>query len=1178
MADIDDLNNDSAYSMPMYMQPTTTPEAQAYSREILTQDLNHGREEGEGPILGQMEKTTQQAVQALRDAQGRLGQQQFNKDRLRQAFFGALGAPTRSGSMGESGANASRALEGEEGAQQNFDLQKAELMSRYGLAIPQAQQPLLDAKLKLQQMHEAQNAMMDRAALTTLGRSIIPGAGALSPNARVAISEGLQPGTPQFVSRVKFLDDQAVTNAQARAGTDNPQEDAADTQKLAYKYGVPGDIPAPWRDMPVKAQVQAREIERRTADQQLNKDDASVLQAQDVQRSLDRFMYLNKEYGTSRLQGVPGVSFLTSFSPTAVEMDKLSKRLGPLLRQPGMGRMTNYDLQTFLGSTVGRDKPYSVNQSIYKASKIALDNQLAWNEFEHNFFLVHGHLQGARQAWDSYLNANPIFDPKSPVGAFKLNSKREDYKDWFRKQMDDKSSGGGETGTGYPDVSQADMQNPIFAGLTPAEIHAAKQPAHAAGGRVGFAAGGGVQRNDDYKADLADLARSLEQGSLFQWGDEANAALSPGQYGKNVGRQRAMMERFGDTHPGTDLALQAAGAGLSSYAGTKLLQSLAEHAHGKTGKLAMALAALDRMIPKSLALRAGLTGAGAGALAGAGSAQNAGHVPGAALQQGILGGVLGPLAGLAGRYGVTGAGALADRMVGRAVPAGARRVLAALERDRMSPADIGARLQGAARAGVPSTVGDVGGPAVQALRQGVATHTGPDVDAMAQALEQRQAGAHERVADLVNRSLKPDDYSTKLKELTDALYQNAKPLYEKAYAAFPKVKSKVIFDLLGTPSGKTAAKTAFKLMQDAGEPVGEVDAKGMIRKPSLRFLDYTKRALDDQINTEERNGATQKGKVLRDMRNRLRGELDEATGGANSPYADARKQYGGDLEVLDALKTGREDFNKMTPRDIKAATANMSFAEKDAMRSGVAENLFTQLAQTPYTTNPAAKLANVPAVAQKLQALFDKPREYQDFMTGLQQEMSNFTNARRVIGTAARARGAEQASELGGPHLGEAAYEATLGAAGHPVWAGARLGRAVANKLMRGDTANSAAKILAGANPQDMRQLEQQAAQLLRRNNIGRTAGLTAAGIAGNVTAPNPWGNLQDQQQPTGFDDGGSVHQPPPRPQDEPGLTSIYEAQGKFGVPNMPTRALAAQIAYMQAFNPNSSNDYAEAS
>lgn len=1158
-----DYEDDAGYSsgpapvtMP-YVQPTTTEEARGFSRSILNKYLSNDNRGVEDDYVGQLAKSSDEATAALRAARTRLEAQNYDPRRTELAFAAGNLAPTRSGSMGESFGNAFKGVGEELEKQQQFNLNRSQQELGYDLAIPEQEQQVVKARLDLQKLHEQQQGPMAREALSTVGKAIIPGANMVSsPNAKVAMGEGLRPddpkdggaafrsrvtqldqkdidirasaaggdnykkaaaegltpGTAPFLARVKFFNDQDVATHAATAGTDSNPISPVDKLRLANQYGVPGAAPTPWAGQPTKTQIAAQKAEETAANKQIAAGETGVQQAQDLERQIDRFMALNKQHPTGPSQGIPGIKQITGMEPDAVEMDKISNKLGPLMRQPGMGRMTNLDLQTFLGSTLGRTKQYQVNDNIATGTKVAIHNQLDFQEFQENYKAVHGHLIGAQAAWNNYLKANPIFDPSKPVGSYSINPNRQDYKTYFRSQ------------NGVAPVLPAGATAP---------------PGQATGGAVrGFADGGsttGVLAAPPYKADLGDLVRSFEQGATGQWGDEANAALTPGNYVQNVTGQRAAMEKFGSAHPVADFALQGAGGAATGYALTKGLQVLGEHADSKAGKVAAAIAALGRLagnVPKNFvgpiapssavrtAMRLGLAGGTAGAVSGAGSAQDADHIPGSMATQGAVGAVLGPLSGLVAKYGTQGASALVDKMMGRSVAPGAQKVISTLATDGTTPDQLGAKLAAASR-GVPSTtLADVAGPRTQALARAAATRPGANVDQVTASLADRNSQANNRVSEIVNKNLKPDDYSTKMEELTNKLYTQSDPLYKAAYAANPSVKSPAVMNILNnTDAGPKAAKLAAKLMKNDGVPIGPVDATGMVRSPSLQYLDYVKRAMDSMVETAEPNGVSSTiGRNLRGVRNQFRDAVDAATADPNgvSPYAAARQQYAGDLEVRDALRMGREDFNKMSPQELANATKTMSFAEKDALRSGVAEHLFRQVGSTPYTTNPAQKIANVPDVAQKLQALFDQPSEYQSFIQSLSQEMHNFNRAKGVLSSAASGRTADANAGFGAGHTGEAMYEATLGAAGHPVWAGARAARWLSDKLMHNDTAGQAAQILntpGGAKGRAAIQgLKDQAAQIGARLQRGNTAGLTAAGATGSVTAPNPWGEQQGAQ------------------------------------------------------------------
>lgn len=1103
---------------------TTTAEAQSYARKFLDRQLA-GNKEGEEAILGEMSQNNQRAIAALRQAQQSMMGLQYNPSIGRLNTSAALLAPTKSGSTSEGLGRAAEAAAAQAQNEQAFNMERLKSVLGYQQEIAGMPDKLTQAKMELQKLHEQQEGPLAKEALQTIGRSIVPG-GALisSPNGKVAVSEGYQMGSPQFYRRVRELDLQDQKNKAATAGTDTDSYEEPDHSAEALKFGVPTEAPYPWTGASTKERRQALQQERVSGNKMLNELQSHVDQAQQVQRDLDRFGFINQRTATSSLQGVPGINFVTGFGDDAKEMDKISARLGPLMRQPGMGRMTNMDLQTFLASTVGRDKPKDVNDAIRTAMGTAIKNQLDYNQFMHSYFAVHKTLQGAPESWQEYLETNPIFDPNEPVGSFKLNKGRVDYKTYFRSLHPEGPlhitvTGGANDPIKYPDVTQADREDPTFAGMTDEEIHNAKIPAKARGGPIrGYASGGKVKPEDDYKATLEDLARSLEQGATFQWGDELNATASPGPYRGNVTSERGQQERFKGSHPWSNTGLEIAGGMGSSMALAKLGSMAAEHAKGKAGALGALAALASRYTPKRLIPKAALTGGVAGAVSGAGSAQDIEHVPEMAAEQGTIGTVTGPFAALITKYGVNGAMALIDKLRGRAVPAGAQKVLSALDQDKTTVDEIATRLRASQRQGVPSMAANVGGPNVQALAQGVASKEGNNVTNFMESVRQQMGGSNERVGDLINRALKPDDYATKLRELTTNLYQNAKPLYEQAYAAYPKIKSDVIYDILGNKYGKKAAKQAFSYMEADGVPIGKPDVSGAIKKPSLQYLDYVKRGLDDQIEAARRGGDMNLARILGGMKSRLVNELDAATtdSSGSSLYKAAREQYAGDAEVRNALQLGRDEFQGLTPQEIRDKVANMSFAEKDALRTGAAEHLFQILGNTPLTSNAAAKLANVPNVQAKLAAMFDKPGEYQQFMGALQQEMQNFNQAKTLLSTQARSKAAAASADLDPTgHLGEAAYETALATSGHPLWAGARAAKWVGNRLMSNPTADQAAELLAiQNNPTGRTQLDmlrQQAAQLAARQGTGNLAGIGAAGATGPALAPEPWGNMEQQ-------------------------------------------------------------------
>lgn len=445
-------------------------------------------------------------------------------------------------------------------------------------------------------------------------------------------------------------------------------------------------------------------------------------------------------------------------------------------------------------------------------------------------------------------------------------------------------------------------------------------------------------------------------------------------------------------------------------AGTAALTALAlAKLRGRVGRGAAALGRYAVENPNKAAIGAGAGVGAASGILGAPQGEGIYYGPGGAL----VGAGIGPLAAATARSGSRGLSSLADRVRGLpGISSGDKRTVGAVERD-LSNAGGGANWQDLTdavrddkRLGVPSTIADM--PEMTATRGLAKAALSKDSAAgrsFSDDLAARQGNAGERVGDIVNKGLVPDPYLAQQQKLKDALYTNADPLYKAAYQAFPQVKSKTLMGIMDTPAGQEAAARTNIKMQNQKKPLGIVNpSTGLIEQPSLEYLDNYKRTLDDMIGREEGSGPTYKptddGRVLRHMRDSLKNEVDRATmvNGQPGPYQAARGQYAGDLEVLDALRSGREEFQTLSPEAIQQKVGGMSYAEKDAFRSGVAEGLFRQLgAPTGEGANPAMKVLGGDDFANKIGAIFDKPADATRFMSGLQREAQMFGESKPLI-------------------------------------------------------------------------------------------------------------------------------------------------------------------------------------
>lgn len=341
-----------------------------------------------------------------------------------------------------------------------------------------------------------------------------------------------------------------------------------------------------------------------------------------------------------------------------------------------------------------------------------------------------------------------------------------------------------------------------------------------------------------------------------------------------------------------------------------------------------------------------------------------------------------------------------------------KAILGGLEVGDEDLAETGAEVKRARRQRVPSTIMDVGGRGTRALAEQAITQGGAGAEQVLEDVGERFAGSRERVSERVNQSLKPYAYFDRFDKLQEELYANAKPLYDEAYKKYPGIAEKdvpALAEVMDTPDGKRAVKIALRLLHNQGKKIGREDAVGLVRRPSLEFLDYVKRGFDQIISTEENMGPTALGRSMRELRTRLRNQLDKAA----PEYGEARAQYAGDLEVLDALKSGRDEFHRMRPEEVQRYVGAMGPGEKDAYLTGVADRLYQMIDAPTTEVNAARKLIGSPAMAEKIEMLFDRPAEARLFRTALEREMFLYERTKQMSRRGEAGRQRRAAREMG---------------------------------------------------------------------------------------------------------------------------------------------------------------------
>lgn len=171
----------------------------------------------------------------------------------------------------------------------------------------------------------------------------------------------------------------------------------------------------------------------------------------------------------------------------------------------------------------------------------------------------------------------------------------------------------------------------------------------------------------------------------------------------------------------------------------------------------------------------------------------------------------------------------------------------------------------------------------------------------------------------------------------------SRPLYEAAYAQSVPVTDGLT-ELLKRPALKSAFSKANDLAANAGEAFDPA-------RPTVKALDYTKRALDDMIDGAKRSGNGNEARILTQAKNSLVGLVDEAV----PEYAQARRIFSGETQVLDALEEGTQVFkNATSPEALSRQLANLDDASREAFVQGARQQI-TDIMGTARNDAQAAK-------------------------------------------------------------------------------------------------------------------------------------------------------------------------------------------------------------------------------
>lgn len=539
-------------------------------------------------------------------------------------------------------------------------------------------------------------------------------------------------------------------------------------------------------------------------------------------------------------------------------------------------------------------------------------------------------------------------------------------------------------------------------------------------------------------ADTAtNIVRSvLGQGLAMGWGDEAEAwlrsKLGDEEYESALREIRSEYGTFAKESPYISGIGEFAGGAAPAVA-AMFVPGGQTAALGPLSRLYGLTKPLTQRLMRQNVARLGTVGGLQGAIAGAGAAE--GDRTSGALTGGGFGLVTGvgiPLAGTALRTAGSRVVDLAGVSPDKAKQWALEKLNLAL--DEESPATIAGRVRQDIQLGVPPAVANVTPGTIQ-LAESVIQRGGKPARELEEVIARQQAGSRERVAKQVRRGLRAGDFYKQESDLVDELRTNAKTMYDNAYAV-GDIDDPAINMVLQEPEFKEFFEQGQRIyrkhrLAETLDPQGDPSKYTLkqiydpqtgqpVNIPDVRTLDYIKQGIDEKLAGLYKDNKVAEANALKAVREKFLNRLDALV----PEYKVARAEYKGDIETLEALRMGRDEFNKMDPEQVQAFLATASKGEKDAFRTGVARNLFDQIMDPNTNIDAARKLIGSPSTRKAIEATIDTPAQRDFFMAALERETELFKAASKMLaGSPTEKRRAMREQLEARPGVAEAAAE-----------------------------------------------------------------------------------------------------------------------------------------------------------
>lgn len=263
-------------------------------------------------------------------------------------------------------------------------------------------------------------------------------------------------------------------------------------------------------------------------------------------------------------------------------------------------------------------------------------------------------------------------------------------------------------------------------------------------------------------------------------------------------------------------------------------------------------------------------------------------------------------------------------------------------------------------------------------------------------INNKTATSAKRVGDLLNNNLSAESYFNKLDDTILKRKEVASPLFTKAYQegndalkqamtmpATGNAKLGKVRELINDDRIKNAIMTARK----------DYGINQEIPDISIESLHGARQVVDDIIGSAKRAGENNKARSYIDLKNKINNVVYDVA----PTMKEADKTFAGYSALKNAQEEGLKFNQYRNGEEVKRFFTKLNDGEKETYKIGVKDYLIDKVSKSSER-NPSKAIFGNQLEYGKLKAVFENPKQFNDFAKRLTDEIRVFDVKQRIVG------------------------------------------------------------------------------------------------------------------------------------------------------------------------------------